>query len=117
MGDTPEQRSELRLLDQLAVFIELESSPSCDRRQKICATNTIDISANGLQIVTENALPINSIHQLYIEVAELEFNLVAEVSWVKNVADEVSVGLLLLESEQTDIEDWKNYICERLSRL
>jgi hypothetical protein len=116
MSDTFCQRYEIRLLDQIAVFVELDPSPDSGGSKRICITNPMDISANGIHIVTEQRLPVNGIHQLYVDVAGLGYNLMAEVSWLRSTEEDVHIGGILHESEQTDIEAWKNYICERLTK-
>lgn len=114
MKKVDEKRSEFRLTSQVAVFIELESTPLQDQRGKLCITNTIDVSANGIQLVSDFELPLQSIHSLYIEIADSKFNLVGEVMWVSPEEENYLIGFQLIESHQTDIELWKTYICQLL---
>ncbi len=114
MKNVDEKRSELRLSSEVAVFIELETTPILDQHGKLCITNTIDVSANGIQLISDFKLPKHSIHSLYIEISGLKFNLVGEVMWISPVEDNHLIGFRLVESHQTDIELWKKYICQKL---
>ncbi len=114
MKNVSEKRGESRLSSKVAVFIEVETTPHADQPTKICITNTIDVSANGIQLITDFELPKQSIHSLLIEIADLKFNLVGEVMWASPVESNHLIGFHLIDSEHTDIELWKKYICETL---
>ena len=57
MSQENDKRSELRLQEEIAVFLEYESSPNSMREGKILFNQTQDISANGLQVISESSLP------------------------------------------------------------
>ena len=109
-----EQRSEIRLRDEVAVFVDVDQSPEDENTEKVFVTQTLDISANGLQIASDKTLPLNSLHQLCIEVELRRFYLVGEVAWVGERDGEYTIGFRILESEYTQVDLWKAYICERL---
>lgn len=104
-----EQRQEYRLPRALTVFIELGDS----RREDILvASHSLDISANGLRVITDQELPEGSILRSCVHTAEARFVLVTEVKWCSpwHNAGEYLVGLALFESEDTDIQAWKEFI-------
>lgn len=117
-------RQEARVHSSETIFIEVEhhygAGGESSSRLLIC--NSVDLSANGIQAHIDEDLPINAIYQLCVELtdsAERLF-LVAQVKWLRAAkADEGSgyfVGLMIFESDDTDIERWKLHIADRLSR-
>jgi len=118
MNDANNRRSELRIAEQATIFIELQSSDfdnSSPANILIC--NSIDLSANGMQIQLDREVPIGSIFRLCVDFSDKydAVYLVGEVKWIKQLQDEFSMGFELFESEQTDIEAWKLMIAKRLS--
>jgi len=111
MVDDEDKRKEQRILDEIAVFLERESSP--DKPDDISAlslTKTLDVSASGLKVACDYSLPLNSVHQLCVEVLGQRFKLVAEVVWFSETPEEYLLGFQLIESKDTQIESWRNYI-------
>jgi len=115
-----DKRSEFRLNEEITVFIETFSSPQseCQPANMVIST-TIDLSANGIQIAMDNPLPLNSILRLCLETADnrRQFILVGEVVWQSETSNPKQhlIGFQLLESEQTDVAQWKEYIARRLA--
>jgi hypothetical protein len=110
-------RAELRLCKELAVFVETYSSPSGEARSpNIVISKTVDMSANGLQIVMDKPVTPGSILQVCVEFMgePTHYRLTGEVKWVAKIGRERDflVGFLLLESDQTDIVGWKNRIAQ-----
>lgn len=116
MNDSHDQRSEFRLTDAVAVFIETESSPDNNTNQRIAVSKTLDISANGLQIMIDSSLPLRSLLQLCLEVGQERFYVIGEVMWIKQDGDQFLAGFQLLESDHTDIQLWKEFICRQLGK-
>ncbi len=116
-----EQRSEFRLTDEAMVFIETYASPAGEDLpcNNIVISKTVDLSANGLQVIMDKPLPLHSLLQLCVEISGLDrrFHLAGEVVWLAETSEprRYLIGFKLLESEQTNIADWKAYICDRLS--
>ncbi len=116
---TSEQRQEYRLNSHETVFIELASA-SHDGRQpeEILVSKSVDISANGLQVLVNQPLEMNRILPVAISLEDIEnpINLITEVKWV--IADESNqqwmVGLALVESDDTRLGEWKHLIAQRL---
>lgn len=111
------QRGELRVCKEMAVFVETYSSPSGEARSpNIVISKTVDISANGLQIVMDKPVSPGSILQVCVEFngAPPHYHLTGEVKWVARIgqAKDYLVGFSLLESDQTDIVDWKHRIAQ-----
>ena len=117
MNTGTERRSELRLDEQATVFIEFYSADdeaSAAPRVLIC--NSLDISANGIQIQIDQEVAVGSILRIG---AELEGNeqalyLVGEVRWIKPADDGFTIGFALYDAENTDIIGWKALIAGRL---
>lgn len=113
------QRTELRVSKELAIFIETYSSPTGEARSPdIMISKTVDMSANGLQIVMDKPAALGSILQLCVEfIGEpTHYHLTGEVKWVAKIGREKDylVGFLLLESDRTDIEAWKHRIAQMI---
>jgi hypothetical protein len=116
-----EKRSELRLEDEVAVMVETCSSPDGkEQPTKIVISRTVDVSANGIQVVMDRPLSLKSMLQLCVEVGhDRRFFLTGEVMWVMETEESKRylTGFQLLVSEQTDILGWKTYIYERLKAM
>lgn len=114
-----EQRQEYRLDSKETVFIELASaSPDGTQPAEILVSTSVDISANGLQVVVNQPLELNRILQVAVQLEDSDspINLVTEVKWI--IEDQVNqrwmVGLAMLESDDTRLAEWKNTIAQRL---
>lgn len=109
------KRSEPRIASQVAVFVETYSAPSSEAvSTNIVISKTLDVSANGLQVVMDSPLHIGSILQLCIEFTQdhQRYHLVGEVRWVSRTRFEKHflVGFMLLDAGQSHIEDWKQKV-------
>lgn len=111
-----EDRQETRLTRNETIFIEMGQAYNMPAKVLIC--HSVDLSANGLQAEIDEALPVKAIYQLCIEIAEPpeRIFLVAQVKWVKPLVekDVFHVGLMIFESDDTDIERWKRFVAEQL---
>jgi hypothetical protein len=105
-----EQRQEYRLPRRLTVFIELGDGDS--ENPILVASQSLDISANGLRVITDQELPEGSILRSCVHTDEKRFVLVTDVKWCNawHNPGEYLVGLALFESEDTDIQEWKEFI-------
>ena len=115
-----EKRSEFRLNDEITVFIETFAAPQSERQSaNMVISKTIDLSANGIQVIMDNPLPLNCILRLCLETITdpQQFILTGEVvrQFETSMPKQYSIGFQLLESEQTDIAQWKKYIAKRLA--
>ena len=115
-GAGGEKRQEFRLTTQETMFLELSLPHESEQTPKMVVCNTVDISANGLQVAMDNMLPAGSIHQLGIELENpsRRFHLVGEVKWCRpRERTGYLIGFALYESDDTDIEAWKQAMVER----
>lgn len=114
---TDPQRSECRLTNLFTVYLETHSSPQENAQPAgLVITKTVDVSANGIQIVLDDTLPLQSILQLCLESSDDEapFMLTGEVAWLRPQDKQMLTGFRLLESDDTDIIRWKEYIARCL---
>lgn len=111
-----ELRQEYRLDTPLTVFIELIAA-NINTPATIVISQSLDISANGLRIITDRELPVGSILSSCVQLhnSERRFMLSTEVKWSQAHLNngEYLIGLALFESEDTDIQAWKEFIAEQ----
>jgi hypothetical protein len=112
-----ELRQEYRINTPLTVFIELMAA-DMHSPATIVISQSVDISANGLRIITDRDLPVGSILSSCVQLDNYEqrFLLSTEVKWSRNHKDEYIIGLALFESEGTDIQAWKEYIAAHFNQ-
>jgi hypothetical protein len=112
-----ELRVETRLELEETVFIETLASDST-KAGTIIMCNSLDFSANGLQVVIDEDISLGSILRLCIDMKDADpIFLVAEVKWKRPDAESEGfrIGFLLFESDDTDIQRWKELVAELLS--
>ena len=109
---TEDQRQEYRLETQLSIFLEVGNEEN--HEASIVVSRSLDISANGLRIITDRELPLGSILRSCIQNqdASKQFTLITEVKWQQpwKTPGEFLVGLALFESEDSNILEWKEFI-------
>ena len=99
------------------VFIEIIASDSRSAGSVIMC-NSLDLSANGLQVIVDEEISIGTILRICIDLKEEEpIFLVAEVKWQRPDVDSGAfrIGFLLFESEDTDIQRWKELVATLLA--
>jgi len=111
-------RLETRLEIEETIFIEVLSSGDQSDGNVIMCTS-LDLSANGIQVVVDQDIAISSIMRICIDLPNREpIFLVAEVVW-KQADDETDgyrIGFSLFESDDTNIEEWKLWVAEQLDQ-
>jgi hypothetical protein len=113
-----ERREEARLNLDAEIFIETVSQePGEGKPSVVLKCESIDLSANGLQVLVDESLVVGAIHTLLIEfdTHDKPFKLIAEVRWVKPHAQGYLIGLSLYDSEGTEIIDWKFMMAKSLN--
>lgn len=108
--DVDEKRVEARLDIDADIYIETVSqAPGDSTPAKIVQCDGVDLSANGLQVKVDEELTTGAIHTLIIDIPSQNrnFKLTAEVRWVKPYRSDFLTGLMLYDSEGTEIVDWK----------
>lgn len=113
-----ERREEARLNLGAEIYIETVSQEPGEKNPSVVLKcECVDLSANGLQVLVDEALVVGAIHTLLIEFDSKEkpFKLIAEVRWVKPHAQGYLIGLSLYDSEGTEIIDWKFMMAKSLN--
>ena len=112
-----ERRTETRLMEQATVYIETQASDyGDDSPPQVAICNSVDISANGLQVVMDDPIALGTILRLCAEFHDERepLYLVGEVRWIKPESDGYAIGFSLYESENSDIGHWKALIAGKL---
>ncbi|NRB42778.1 MAG: PilZ domain-containing protein [Pseudomonadales bacterium] len=109
-------RQETRLPRSETLFIEVRSG--YQERSQILLCSSADVSANGVSAHIDDALPLDAIYQLCVQLqdAQERLYLAVQVKWLR--PDEAGagfyVGLEVLESDGTDVDKWKLHIADLL---
>jgi len=116
-SQTSEYRGETRLELEETVFIEvIASTTSAPGNVIIC--NSLDFSANGLQVVVDDDIAAGSIFRLCIDLHDQDpIFLVAEVKWKRpdTATQGYRLGFLLFEADDTDIDRWHTLVNQLLA--
>jgi len=120
-----ERREETRLSRSAVLYVEtVSSAPDSKDGPVVVACKTVDFSANGIQVEMNEELTAGAIHQMALDLpnSKERFQLTGEVRWVRPLsADTVSrettyvAGIMLFDSEGTEIIDWKIAIASWLN--
>lgn len=111
-----EHRVETRLELEETIFIEVLAS-SDDSPGNVLMCNSLDLSANGLQVVVDEEIIPGSIFRLCVDLKDAEpIFLVGEVKWARPDVNSggYRLGFLLFESDDTDIQRWKEVVAAML---
>lgn len=115
-------RTEPRLPHNEVIYVEFLTSGAFEKddlRPAVKSSETIDISANGVQVKVSDALRVGAILQISLIRARTgdRYELVAEVRWQKRLPGSSGylVGLIFFESDETSIADWKLAVSSMLS--
>ena len=117
MSDAGNHRIETRIEVQETVFIEVLASSSPTEDSSVILCNSLDLSANGLQVVVDRDIPSGAILRLCVDLKDEDpIFLVGEVKWQRpdDESDGTRIGFLLFESDDTDIVRWKELIARML---
>ena len=96
-GDRIERNEEV-----LVNVILCDSDPELNDTSLAC--RTVDVSGQGMQVVSDLPLPVSSKLGLRLDLSSILYRLEAEVRWVRD-DDAHHVGLLL-DSESPDYTSW-----------
>lgn len=111
------RRSEHRLDEHVTIFVERYAA-EFDNAQaaSIMICDSVDISANGVQVKMDQPLPIGTILRLCAQFSggRASLYLVGEVKWQREENGQYCIGFALFESEQTDIVAWKELVAGQL---
>jgi len=120
-----ERREETRLSRSAVLYVEtVSSAPDSKDGPVVVACKTVDFSANGIQVEMNEELTAGAIHQMALDLpnSKERFQLTGEVRWVRplsagTVSRETTyvAGIMLFDSEGTEIIDWKIAIASWLN--
>ena len=114
------KRQEVRLPRSEMLFLEVESGYLRDEKCKILICSSADVSSHGVKAHIDDKLPLDAIYQLCVQLPENErrIYLAAQVKWMREdlVSPGYYVGLEVLDSDGTDLDQWKDYIADLLDR-
>ncbi len=115
-----ERREEARINRSAVLYVEtVSSAPGSEDGAVIVACKTVDFSANGIQVEMDSPLTAGAIHQMALELpsSSERFQLTGEVRWVRAANDDAAfvAGIMLFDSEGTEIIDWKLAIASWLN--
>lgn len=113
MTTSQDHRIEVRLDIEATIFLELLSSES-----DILMCHSLDLSANGLQVMLDDPVEAGSICRLCIDIKDRDpIYLIAEVKWQRpdKEEDATRIGFAIFESDESDILQWKKLVAELLS--
>ena len=116
MTTSREHRIETRLELEETVFIEVLSA-AAESAVNVVMCSSLDLSANGIQVVVDEDIALGSILRLCIDMPEQEpIFLVGEVKWKRadTASGGICLGFLLFESDDSDIAEWKQWVADRL---
>jgi len=105
-------RIETRLDLEETIFIEIIASDSTSAGSVIMC-NSLDLSANGLQVIVDEEISVGTILRLCIDLKDADpIFLVGEVMWQRPDAETggYRIGFSLFEAEGTDFDRWKELI-------
>lgn len=115
-----DRREESRLNRSAMLFVEtVSAAPDSIEGPVVVACKTLDFSANGMQVQMDQALTAGAIHQMTLELpnSSERFELTGEVRWVRVSSSGAGyvAGIMLFNSEGTEIIDWKLAIANWLN--
>lgn len=113
MSQSIDKRSEVRVSEETTFFVEIYSQDNDDSdATKVIICNSLDISANGIQLQMDTEVPKGSILRICADLkpGQKELYLVGEVQWIEKEEDHYNIGFVLYDAENTDISSWKNQI-------
>lgn len=113
-----ERRSELRIDEQATIFLEVISAATEHEAPAVVICNSLDLSANGIQVAMDEEIAVGSILRLGVELGSDcdALYLVGEAKWVRRDEDQYLIGFELYDAENTDIADWKEAVASFLDR-
>ncbi len=110
MTQSAERRIEVRRNSSERLFVQITA---CDEQHLIGATfscKALDVSIGGLRILSEAPIPDGSKLDLWVDSSRRpgKYFLTSDVRWSHEEKNgECSIGVELLESPTTDIQQWR----------
>ncbi|PIE43348.1 MAG: hypothetical protein CSA50_05580 [Gammaproteobacteria bacterium] len=116
-----DKRVETRLAALVRVYVEIVSGdPENGLPNEIVACETLDLSANGIQVIMPVELPVGALLPIVVEIGSQKFELVVETKWSGCMPDKGadtvwSTGFFLVDSDGSDAIRWKEAMVEWLT--
>ncbi len=112
-------REHLRIEQQISIVIDyfVKDNDSNTYKPRLLICEGLDVSSGGLKIHVDRELPLQAIYQVALKTQTKEFRLAIQTKWLKSIDDklpEYAIGLQILESDETDIVAWKEWVAEQL---
>ena len=117
MPNSTERRAETRIEEKTTVFVEVASAEFDNSEPaNVIICNSLDLSANGLQLEMDHEVPVGSILRLCAELhdGKQALYLVGEVKWLKKSNGLFQIGFELYDAENTDITGWRQVMSAML---
>ncbi|NRA42925.1 MAG: PilZ domain-containing protein [Pseudomonadales bacterium] len=110
-----DKRKHHRLLKQASIYLDYAELDGENALQsKILISQCNDISSSGVGFCFSHALPLSAIYQLALHIQGQVFHLVGQVKWMQALdSGDFSIGLELLDSQDTDIVAWKKWLAQQ----
>jgi hypothetical protein len=105
-----EHRSEERVESQIRFFVHVAE---CDTDPSMVGTSVtcigVDFSAHGLQLKTDNILPVSTSLNITIGIGDpfSMYLLSGEIRWARETNEGSFMGILLEDRENTDYRAWE----------
>jgi hypothetical protein len=104
-----DKRSETRVENQIRFFIHVaECTTDPELVGKSITCTSVDFSAHGLQLRTEQALPVDTILSITIGIGDpfAMYLLSGAIRWARTTSSGAFMGILLQDKEGTDYNVW-----------
>jgi hypothetical protein len=104
-----EQRGEERIDHNVRFFVNVfESKEEPDMAGMALECEAVDFSAHGMQLSTNAIISAGALVNITIGIGEpfAMYQLRGEIRWVRPKDDLCFMGILMLETEDTDLERW-----------
>jgi len=119
-GDAADnRRAELRLPERATLVVErMAAEYDNSEPADIIVCNSVDVSANGLQLRLDRPIPTGTILRMCAQFTDdrQPLYVVGEVKWLRPEAYQYCIGFELFDSEQTDIIGWKELVAHYFDR-
>ena len=105
-----EQRREIRRVREDRLFLQVVDCDDGDLVGMTLSCDTVDVSANGLKVCSEKAVPVGAILDLWVDDSQRpgKFFLASRVRWSRGDSGTFQLGVELIESTATDIVEWRD---------
>lgn len=114
--DNNERRIEHRVQERATIFLELLSEAEDETEASVIICNSVDLSANGIQVQVDEAVAIGSILRLVADFSNHSdpIYLIGEVKWASESRGQHFIGFELYDAENSNIIGWKNRVADML---